>query len=139
MRGLAAFVAVSVASVFLLSCQSAEKAALAPLPTSGAPLAYADLVGRGKAQVAAAHEFFYQDRWDEVRQASTAMRETAGALAALKPETVPAVKQASLAAQTKELADAAAVLQEAAATKDVAKTTEAFRRLHLVVRQLRVD
>ncbi len=139
MRRHLAFAAV----VFLLaccsSCQSAEKAALQPLPADGAPLPYADLVGRGKAQVAAAHEFFYQDRWDEVRQASVAMRDTANALNALKPDVVPAARRDSLASSAKELTEAAAALQEASATKDVAKTTDAFRRLHLVVRQLRAD
>lgn len=122
-----------------LGCQSPEKAAIQPLPIDSPPLAYSEWVSRGKLQVSAAHEFFYQDRWDEVKQASAALRETANALASLKADQVPAPKQAQLAAYSKELSDAATALQEASAAKDAAKTTEAFRRLHLVVRQLRAD
>lgn len=122
-----------------LSCQSPEKAAIQPLPPDAAPLPYGDLVNRGKAQVAAAHEFFYQDRWDDVKKASVALNETAASLTALKPEAVPEPKRAQLTASVKELTDASNELQQAANTKDVAKTTDAFRRLHLAVRQLRPD
>jgi hypothetical protein len=122
-----------------LGCQSPEKAAIQPLPSDAAPLGYAELVQRGKAQVAAAHEFFYQDHWDEVKQAATALRDTSAALAVLQPDHVPAAKRADLATHIKELAEAAAALGDGAAAKDVAKTSDAIRRLHLVVRQLRPD
>lgn len=132
--------AVSIlAFVVILGCQSPEKAAIQPLPTDAAPLGYAELVSRGHAQVAAAHEFFYQDRWDDVKKAAEAIRDTSAALTVIKPDNVPTAKRANLAVQTKELTEAAAGLSDAAAAKDVAKASEAIRRLHLVVRQLRPD
>ncbi len=128
-----------VGMLCVAGCQSPEKAAIQPLPPDSPPMAYSELVARGKAQVAAAHEFFYQDRWDEVKQAAVALQETAHRLSALKPDNVPTIKQEQLADLTKELTQAALQLNEAGLDKDVTKATESFRRLHLVVRQLRVD
>jgi len=122
-----------------LSCQSAETVALTPRPPDAPPLTYAELVNLGKNQVAAAHEFFYQDKWDQVKQAATALRDTANHLGAIQPEAVPQVQRGKLPELTKELSVAAALLHDAALAKDVDKTSEAFRRLHLVVRQLRAD
>ena len=133
------FYCLLMAFIVLAGCQSSEKAAITPLPPDSPPLAYTELVLRGKAQVAAAHEFFYQDRWDEVKQAAVALQETANRLKDLKTDAVPTVKQPQLAELIKELSEAATQLGEAGAAKDVGKATESFRRLHLVVRQLRVD
>jgi hypothetical protein len=124
----------------LASCQSAEKAAIQPLPPDQPPLSYAELVARGKAQVAAAHEFSYQDRWADMQQAANAMRETAGMLANLKADNVPAGKRADLDRLTREMTEAANALHDSGkAPQDINKTADALRRLHLVVRQLRPE
>lgn len=123
----------------VLSCQSAETVTVTPRPPDAPPLTFAELVTLSKNQVAAAHEFFYQDKWDQVKQAAIALRDTANHLAAVKPEGVPQAQRGKLPELTKELSAAAAFLHEAAEAKDVDKTSDAFRRLHLVVRQLRSD
>jgi hypothetical protein len=122
-----------------LSCQSAETVTVTPRPPDAPPLTFPELVTLSKNQVAAAHEFFYQDKWDQVKQAANALRDTANHLAAVKPEAIPQAQRGKLPELTKELSAAAASLHEAAEAKDVDRTSEAFRRLHLVVRQLRAD
>lgn len=122
-----------------LSCQSAATETVTPRPPDAPPLTFPELVTLSKNQVAAAHEFFYQDKWDQVKQAANALRDTANHLAAVKPEAIPQTQRGKLPELTKELSAAAASLHEAAEAKDVDKTSEAFRRLHLVVRQLRSD
>jgi hypothetical protein len=129
-----------VCTLFLacaLGCQTPERAAVQPLPPDSPQLSYADLVQRASLQVGAAHEFFYRDAWQDVAQASTAMQETATILAKLKPEEVPAKHRDTLAKYSKELGEAAVALRDAGQAKDAIKTTEAFQRLHLAVRELR--
>jgi len=128
--------AISLLAV-ALGCQTPERAAVQPLPPDAAPLSYPDLVQRVSLQVGAAHEFFYRDAWPDVTQASTAMQETATMLAKLKPEDVPAKHRDTLAKYSKELSEAATALREAGQSKDAIKTTEAFQKLHLAVRELR--
>lgn len=120
-----------------LGCQTPEHAAVQPLPPDSPPLNYADLVQRASLQVGAAHEFFYRDAWPDVAQASTAMQETATMLGKLKPEDVPAKHRDTLAKYSKDFGEAAAALRDAGKAKDAIKTTEAFQRLHLTVRELR--
>jgi hypothetical protein len=121
----------------IVGCQTPEKAAVQPLPPDAGPLSYADLIQRATLQVGAAHEFFYRDAWAEVSQASVAMQETATLLGKLKSDDVPAKHRDSLAKSSKEFSDAATALHEAGQAKDAIKTTEAFQRLHLAVRELR--
>jgi hypothetical protein len=121
----------------ILGCQTAERAAVQPLPPDAPPMSYTDLTVRASLQVSAAHEFFYRDAWADVNQASVAMQETATLLNKLKPEDVPEKHRTTLAKNTKEFVDAATALRDAGQAKDVIKTTEAFQRLHLAVRELR--
>jgi hypothetical protein len=123
----------------LAGCQSPERAAVQPLPPNAGPLTYPDLVNRAKAQVAAGQEFFFRDSWTDVEQAADALRQTGELLGKLKPEDVPANKRDMLAKQVKELTDAAGALREAGQAKDARAATQAFQRLHLVVRELRPD
>lgn len=121
------------------SCQSAEKASVQPLPAGGPPMTYADLVLRGKNQISYAHESFYRDQWDEVKRAATAMKETSTQLASLNPDSVPLPRRVQFAKLSKEWSDAADQLQESGQAKDADKTTAAFTKLHLVIRQLLVE
>ncbi|HMP03706.1 MAG TPA: hypothetical protein PKD86_02145, partial [Gemmatales bacterium] len=123
----------------LAGCQSAETVAVTPRPPDAPPLTFPELVTLSKNQVAAAHEFFYQDKWDQVRQAATALRDTSNHLGQVQPDAIPQAQRGKLPELTKELTAAATLLHSAADEKDVDKTSEAFRRLHLVVRQLRTD
>jgi hypothetical protein len=123
----------------LAGCQSAEKASVQPLPAGGPPLTYADIVLRGKNQVSYAHESFYRDQWDEVKRAATAMKETSTQLGTLEPESVPLARRAQFAKLAKEWAEAADHLQTSGQAKDADKTTAAFTKLHLVIRQLLVE
>ena len=123
----------------LAGCQSAEKASVQPLPAGGPPLTYSDIVLRGKNQVSYAHESFYRDQWDEVKRAATAMKETSAQLGTLEPDHVPLARRSQFAKLAKEWAEAADQLQTSGQAKDADKTTAAFTKLHLVIRQLLVE
>jgi hypothetical protein len=125
--------------LFLAGCQTAERAAVQPLPADTTALTYQDLVGRAKAQVSAAQEFFYRDSWADVAQAADALKETAGLLGKFDPKNVPEKQQKGLTQNAKELTDAATRLHDAGQAEDAIKTTEAFQKLHLTIRDLRPD
>jgi hypothetical protein len=127
----------SLVVVLFAGCQSAEKAAVSPLPPNTPPLTFTESVQRATLQVGAAHEFFYRDAWDDVTQASTALIDTATRLADLKPEDVPAKHRDQYAKYAKALTEAAAELRTASQAKDAVKTTQVFQKLHLTVRDMR--
>jgi hypothetical protein len=125
--------------LLLAGCHTPERAVVQPLPPDTPLPSYTDLVGRAKAQVSAAQEFFYRDSWGDVEQAADALRQTATLLTKLDADNVPEKQQAALTKLSKDLTDAATALHAAGQAKDVVKTTEAFQKLHLTIRGLRPD
>ena len=57
----------------------------------------------------------------------------------LDPKNVPEKQQQGLTRNAKELTDAASTLHNAGHAQDAIKTTEAFQKLHLTIRDLRPD
>ena len=67
----------------LAGCQSPERAAITPLAPDAPPLTFAELMSRGKSQISAAHEFYFNDLWKDVELAAVAIKETGNSISAL--------------------------------------------------------
>src|SRR5207247_2603049 len=91
----------------LAGCQSAEKASLQPIPPDAPPPTFGELMQRGKTQINAAHEFYYSDRWKDVEQAATAIKETGTYLTKLPQTNWNDKQKAQFAQLTKEFNEAA--------------------------------
>jgi len=118
-----------------VGCQSPERAALQPLPPEAPFPSYPELVERAEKQVWAAHQYFYRDSWKDVELASDALKETATLLTKAKTDDLTAKQKEALPKLTTELTEASQALREASIAKDATKTTQAFQRLHLTIRQ----
>jgi predicted lipoprotein len=127
---------VFVLSVALAGCQSPERAALQPLPPDAPQPTYTELIDRAERQVWAAQQFFYRDSWKDVELAAEALKETAVSLTKVKTDDLSAKQKDALPKLVTELTEAGQALREAGTAQDVNKTTQAFQRLHLVVRRL---
>jgi hypothetical protein len=123
--------------VIVAACQAPERAPLRPLPDDGPPVPYAELLTRARAQCTIATEAFYVNKWDDVEDAARGLEQTAHFLP--KAEDVPAKQKESLAAVTTNLNKDAVKLREAAKAKDEKAANEVLQRLHLTVRELRLD
>jgi hypothetical protein len=122
----------------LLSCQlPPERAALRPLPPDGPPLPYAELLTRARIQATVATESFYVNRWPDLEDAARGLEQTARYLA--KAEDVPAKQKSALAGHSGDLNKEAGKLLEAAKAKNVKEVNMALQRIHLMVRELRLD
>jgi len=114
-----------------------ERVALQRLPENGPPLPYAELLTRARAQATVATEAFYVNRWPDLEDAAKGLEQTARFLA--KAEDVPAKQKDVLPVISGDLAKEAAGLREAAQAKNVKASTDALQRIHLKVRELRLD
>lgn len=125
-------------TITVVGCQlPPEKLPVKPLPEDGQPLPYADLVSRARLQATSATEAFYVDGWAELEEAARVLEQTARLLA--RATDVPARNKERLEARTADLVKDAARLREAARAKDDKQTNEALQRLHLTVRELRLE
>ncbi len=123
----------------LAGCQSAEKAALQPISPDAPPLTFGELMMRGKTQITAAHEFYYSDRWKDLEQAATAIKETGTYISKQTQPNWDEKQKARLTQLTKEFNEAADSLKSAGAAQDAAKTSTAFQRLQEAYRLMRVE
>jgi hypothetical protein len=119
------------------ACQLPERAALRPLPEDGPPLPYAELLTRARAQTMIATEAFYINRWPDVEDAARGLEQTAHYLA--KAEDVPAKQKEQLEALSTSLTKDATKLRDAAKAQDEKNANETLQRLHLTVREMRLD
>jgi hypothetical protein len=119
------------------ACQLPERAPLRPLPEDGPPLPYAELLTRARAQSMIATEAFYVNKWPDVEDAARGLEQTAHYLA--KAEDVPAKQKDQLNAVTTSLSKDAVKLREAAKVQDEKAANETLQRLHLTVREMRLD
>lgn len=127
--------------IVVAGCKTPESV-VQQLPRDAAPLTYAELLVRAKDQVAAAQEFFYRDSWRDVEQAALSLQQTADMLGQLKPEELPPREREpakKLTEQAKELQEAAQALGESGRARDALKTTAAFQRLNLAIRELHAE
>jgi hypothetical protein len=125
-------------TIIVAGCKTPESA-VQPLPPDAPPLSYQELLNRAKSQVAAAQEFFYRDSWREVEQAALALQQTAELLSKIKQEDLPVRQREQAAKLVKELQDAAVALGDSGKAHDALKTTAAFQRLNLTIRELRSE
>jgi hypothetical protein len=114
-----------------------ERVPLARLPENGPPLPYAELLTRARAQATIATEAFYVNRWTDLEDAAKGLEQTARYLA--KAEDVPAKQKDTLGVVSGDLGKEAVKLREAAAAKDVKQANDTLQRIHLKVRELRLD
>ena len=122
----------------LVGCQlPPERVPLKPLPEDGPPQAYADLVGRARAQATAANEAFYINNWSDLEDAAKGLELTARVLG--KAADVPAKHKDTVPAEAGDLGKDAVRLREAAKAHDTRQTTEALQRINLKVRELRPE
>jgi hypothetical protein len=122
----------------LSACQlPPERVPLQRLPENGPPLPYAELLTRARAQATVATEAFYVNRWTDLEDAAKGLEQTARYLA--KAEDVPARQKDTLGVISGDLGKEAVKLREAATAKDVKQANDTLQRIHLKVRELRLD
>lgn len=119
-----------------LGCQAPpQRAGVAALPEDSAPLPFADLVTRARAQAMTALEAYYVDHWAEVEDAARGLEQTARFLR--RATDVPQTRQGDLTPRTDTLADAARQLREAAKAKASEQVNVVLQRINSQVRELR--
>ncbi len=132
------FLAIAFTLVAIAGCQlPPEQVALKPLPEDGTPVPYADLSNRTRAQVDAAREAFYEDRWSTLEDSGRILQQTSRLL--IKTTDIPARHKDTLAVEAGDLNKEATKLVDAAKSKDVKAANESLQHLHLLVRQLSVS
>ena len=114
-----------------------ERAPLKLLPDDAAPLPYAELLTRARAQVSGAIDASYVNNWTDVEDAARGLEQTAKFLP--KATEVPAKQKDTLPVIAGDLGKEAGDLRDAAKAKDVEKTDDSLKRLHQTVRKLRID
>ena len=124
--------------VLTLGCASvAERQALKPLPEDGPTPPYGDMLTRARTQANLANDAFYINNWTDMEEAAKGLEQTARLLP--KATDVPAKQKDILPVISADLAKEAGVLREAIKTQDVKKSNEIMQRVHLKVRELRLD
>jgi len=125
--------------VFISACATTgERLPLKPLPDDeGAALPYAELLTRARVQATAATEAFYVNKWADLEEAAKGLEQTARFLG--KAADVPPNQKDKLPVVAGDLAKEAVKLREAAKAQDVEKVQEIQQRVHLKVRELRLD
>lgn len=123
----------------LAGCQSPERASITPLDANSPPLTFAELMSRGKSQLNAAQEYYFNDDWKDVEVAAVAIKETGNSISQLKIVGATAEQNAKLAQLSKEYMEAADQLKQAGTDKNANKTSQLFQRLSEIFRQLRIE
>ena len=108
-----------------------------PLPEKVTSLPYAELLTRARAQAMLANEAFYKDSWGDLEDAAKGLEQTARYLP--KADDVPAKHKDTLPVTSADLAKEAGRLREAAAVKDVKKSTASLQKIQLMVREMRLS
>jgi len=99
-------------------------------------LPYAELLTRARTQASVANDAFYVDRWTDLEEAARGLEQTARYLP--RADDVPSKHKDTLPVAAGDLAKQAGVLREAAAARDVKKSTDALQKINLTVRELRL-
>ncbi|MFO0876351.1 MAG: hypothetical protein U0840_03175 [Gemmataceae bacterium] len=123
----------------LAACQGGpdqRPAPLAPLPEKVQPLPYGRLLERARSQARAANEAFYVDNWNDLEESARGLEQIAQYL--VVAEDKPPKHRDTMVTMSADLGKYARSLREAAAAKDVKKTTELLTRIQMVVREMRL-
>jgi hypothetical protein len=120
-----------------LGCAAPERLPLKLLPEDGPPLPYAELLTRARHQATTATDSFYVNRWEDLEDAARGLEQTAKYLA--KATDVPPKQKDTLAVLAGDLGKEAVTLREAAKAKEVQKANDSLQRIHLKVRELRLE
>jgi hypothetical protein len=121
-----------------VGCQlPGERMPMRLLPEDGPPLPYAELLTRARLQATTATEAFYVNKWTDLEDTARSLAQTARFLA--KATDVPAKHKDTLPVVSGDLSKEATALQEAAKAQDVKKAGEILQRIHLKIRELRLD
>jgi hypothetical protein len=122
----------------VFACQlPPERTALKPLPEETVSLPFPELLTRARQQASNATEAFYVNKWDDLEDAARGLEQTAKYLP--KANEVPAKNRENLPTVSTLLKDEAVKLREAAKAKNVKETNEILQRVHLTVRELRLE
>jgi hypothetical protein len=116
-------------------CKAVERAAVAPLPDDAAPMPFADLTARARAQAMAANEAFYVDNWPAIEEAARGLEQTARFLK--RAQNVPAARAADVDSRSDLLLREAAALRQAAAERNIQQINAILQRIHYQIRELR--
>jgi hypothetical protein len=114
-----------------------ERTPLRPLPEDSPPLPYAELLTRARLQATAATDAFYVNRWTDLEDAARGMEQTAKFLT--KATDVPQKQKDTFQLTAADLGKEAVALREAARAKQADKVNESLQRIHLKVRELRLE
>ncbi|MFL5245395.1 MAG: hypothetical protein ACJ8FY_25140 [Gemmataceae bacterium] len=129
---------LGIVVLLALGCASvAERATLKPLPEDSPPPPYGDMLTRARTQANLANDAFYVNNWTDMEDAAKGLEQTARLLP--KVTDVPAKQKDILPVISADLAKEAGELREAIKTQDVKKSNEIMQRIHLKVRELRLD
>jgi hypothetical protein len=124
--------------LLLFGCQlPGERVPLRTLPEDGPPLPYAELLTRARFQATNATEAFYLNKWGDLEESAKGLIQTARFLE--KATDVPAKHKDTLPVVAGDLRKEAANLQEAAKAQDVKKSGDILQRIHLKIRELRLE
>jgi hypothetical protein len=124
--------------LLLFGCQlPGERVPLRTLPEDGPPLPYAELLTRARFQATNATEAFYLNKWGDLEESAKGLIQTGRFLE--KATDVPAKHKDTLPVVAGDLRKEAANLQEAAKAQDVKKSGDILQRIHLKIRELRLE
>jgi hypothetical protein len=124
-------------TVLLIGCQLPPERLPRALPDDSAPLPYAEMLTRARAQARVAYEALFVDNWPDVEDAARGLEQTAKFL--LKADDVPPNHRAMLPRVCANLASDGAKLREAALAKNAKESTAILQRINLTVREMRLD
>lgn len=122
--------------LLIMGCCTAERQALKPLP-DGPALTYDEMVNRARAQAALGLEAFYVDGWRDLEEVAQALETTAKHLP--KTEKIPERLAPRLVNDAEKLRLDAVQLGEAARAKSVQGANDALQRIHVKIRELRLE
>lgn len=114
-----------------------DRVPLKALPDDGPPLPYAELLTRARVQATAANEAFYVNNWSDLEETARGLEQTARYLT--KATDVPAKQKDALPVMAGDLGKDALQLRDLARDKDVKQANELLQRIHLRVRELRLE
>jgi hypothetical protein len=114
-----------------------ERTPLRLLPDDSAPLPYAELLTRARAQATAAIDASYVNNWGELEDAARGLEQTAKFFP--KAVEVPAKQKDTLPVVAGDLGKEAVTLRDAAKAKDQDKTDASLTRIQQTVRKLKID
>jgi hypothetical protein len=124
-------------AVVLAGCQVAPEATPLTILPENRPYAYAELLTRARDHAKAANEATYIDQWGLLEDAARCLEQDAR-LMPTSQDRPAKFKPDQLQGLSRDLADGAVKLREAARSKDPAAATEAMTLVNRKVREMKL-